>query len=165
MAGCNGVLWEDIDLESGVVHIRRMQERNGTLAETTKTSAGVREIPLAPTLCEMLVAWREICPRRDGELHRVFPGAAGGALTYWNWRNRYFKPALIRLGLPYVTPHSARHAFISALQAQGVEVGLVAKLAGHANAAVTLGHYTHAVRGGEAAIDGLDEAYRRLDSK
>jgi hypothetical protein len=35
------------------------------------------------------------------------------------------------------------------LQAQGIEVGLVAKLAGHKNAVVTLSHYTHAMRGGE----------------
>jgi integrase len=63
------------------------------------------------------------------------------------------------LGLPYVTPHSARHAFISTLQAQGIEVGLVAKLAGHANASVTLGHYTQAVRGGEAALAALQAAY------
>jgi integrase len=36
------------------------------------------------------------------------------------------------------------------MQAQGIKVGLVAKLAGHASAVVTLGHYTQAVRGGEA---------------
>jgi hypothetical protein len=34
---------------------------------------------------------------------------------------------LRRLGLPAVTPHSARHWFISTLQAHGTEVGLVAK--------------------------------------
>jgi hypothetical protein len=32
------------------------------------------------------------------------------------------------------------------MQAAGIEVGLVAKLAGHANAVVTLGHYMQAVR-------------------
>ena len=64
------------------------------------------------------------------------------------------------LGLPYVTPHSARHAFISTLQAQGIEVGLVAKLAGHANATVTLAHYTQAVRGGEVAVEALERALR-----
>ena len=58
-----------------------------------------------------------------------------------------------------MTPHSARHSFISTLQAQGVEVGLVAKLAGHKNAVVTLSHYTHAMRGGEDAVKGLDRAY------
>jgi integrase len=61
--------------------------------------------------------------------------------------------------LPYFEPHSARHCFISTLQAQGVEVGLVAKLAGHANPAVTLSHYTQAVRGGEQAIAALEDAY------
>lgn len=35
---------------------------------------------------------------------------------------------------------------------QGFEVGLVAKLAGHANPTVTLSHYTQAVRGGEEAM-------------
>jgi hypothetical protein len=41
----------------------------------------------------------------------------------------------------------------------GIEVGLVAKLAGHASAVVTLGHYTQAVRGGEAAVAALEKAF------
>jgi len=61
--------------------------------------------------------------------------------------------------LPSVTPHSARHSFISTLQAQGVEVGLVTKLPGHKNAVVTLSRYTHAMRGGEDAVRALDRAY------
>jgi len=35
----------------------------------------------------------------------------------------------------------------------------VAKLAGHADPAVTLGHYTQAVRGGAEAVAILDAAY------
>jgi integrase len=66
---------------------------------------------------------------------------------------------LKRLGLPPVTPHSARHSFVSTLQAAGVEVGLVAKLAGHASAVVTLSHYTQATRGGEAAVEALAAAF------
>jgi integrase len=58
-----------------------------------------------------------------------------------------------------LTPHSARHSFISTLQAQGIEVGLVAKIAGHANANVTLGHYTHAVRGADSAAEALERAF------
>jgi len=112
------------------------------------------------------------CPRRNGELHRVFPGpgrlqpwpkprlGGGGPLLYQNYRRRYWQPIFARLGLPYVTPHSARHLFISTLQAQGIEVGLVAKLAGHASAVVTLGHYTQAVRGGEVAVAALERAYQ-----
>jgi integrase len=70
-----------------------------------------------------------------------------------------WKSFLAKLGLPEVTPHSARHSYISTLQAEGIEVGLVAKLAGHANPAVTLGIYSHAVRGGGMAAEALEKAY------
>lgn len=166
-----GLLWEDVDFETGVVHIRRIQERDGSLCETTKTDAGRREIPMMPILREMLLEWRVACPRIGGKLHRVFPApgrrasrsiypaGGGGPLIYQNFRRRFWEPIFAELDLPYVTLHSARHSFISTLQAQGIEVGLVAKLAGHSNATVTLGHYTQAVRGGGAAVEALQRAY------
>jgi integrase len=165
------LMWDDVDFEANVIRIRRIQLRYGSLSEFTKTEAGRRDIPMSPLLREMLLAWRVRCPRRDGELHRVFPApgarrawplpreGGGGPLVYGSFRKRYWAPTLKRLGLPAVTPHSARHSFISTLQAQGVEVGLVAKLAGHKSAVVTLSHYTHAMRGGEDAVKALDQAY------
>lgn len=166
------LLWEDVALPMGVIRIRRMQERDGSITDLTKTAASTREIPMSPLLKSMLMQWRLACPSKRGEPCRVFPalGAAeaarhkkrGGPMSYTNFRNTYWRPALIALGLPYVTPHSARHAFISTLQAKGIEVGLVAKLAGHANATVTLSHYTQAVRGGEDAVKALEEAYGTL---
>jgi integrase len=166
-----GLLWQAVDFEANVIRIERIQLRDGELSEMTKTSAGRREIPMSPMLRQMLLAWRVRCPRRGGELHRVFPALGnvrawplprangGGPLIYNNFRARIWAPMLKRLGLPAVTPHSARHSFISVLQAQGVEVGLVAKLAGHKNAVVTLSHYTHAMRGGDDAVKALDRAY------
>ena len=94
-----------------------------------------------------------------GSRSRRHRSKVGGPLSYDNFRQTYWQPVFRPLGLPYVTPHSARHTFISTLQAQGVEVGLVAKLAGHANAAVTLGVYTQAVRGGETVMSALEQAY------
>ena len=167
-----GLLWDDVDFEAGVIRICRIQERDGSLSETTKTDAGRREIPMARLLREMLLEWRLACPRVKGQLHRVFPApgrpaawpkvgrvGGGGALLYQNFRRRYWEPVFEPLGLPYVTLHSARHSFISVMQAQGIEVGLVAKLAGHSNAMVTLGHYTQAVRGGDEAVEALQRAY------
>jgi integrase len=166
-----GLMWDDVDFEANVIRIRRIQLRYGALSEFTKTEAGRRDIPMSPMLREMLLGWRVRCPRKDGALERVFPApgaprawplpreGGGGPLVYGSFRKRYWGPMLKRLGLPAVTPHSARHSFISTLQAQGVEVGLVAKLAGHKSAVVTLSHYTHAMRGGEDAVKALDKAY------
>ena len=167
------LLWEDVDFDANIIRIRRTQESDGVIVDFTKTEAGTREVPMCSILRGMLLEWRVPCPRKGGELYRVFPGpgrlqpwpmprnGGGGPLFYQNFRNRIWVPTLRRLGLPYVTPHSARHSFISTLQAQGIEVGLVAKLAGHANPTVTLAHYTQAVRGGEAAIAALESAYCR----
>lgn len=166
-----GLLWDEVDFQENVIRIRRIQERDGSLCEMTKTEAGTREIPMGSMLREMLLEWRLRCPRKGKVLHRVFPGpgriqewprprlGGGGPLLYQNFRKRYWAPAFEGLGLPYVTPHSARHSFISTLQAQGIEVGLVAQIAGHSNPTVTLGHYTQAVRGGAAAIQALEKAF------
>lgn len=168
-----GLLWSEVDFDRNVIRIRRIQERDGSLTEVTKTDAGTRDIPMSAVLREMLLVWRVRCPRKGKELHRVFPGpgrlqewpkprlGGGGPLLYQNFRKRYWAPAFKAMKLPYVTPHSARHSFISTLQAQGIEVGLVAQIAGHANPTVTLGHYTQAVRDGSAAIEALDRAYAR----
>jgi hypothetical protein len=47
-----------------------------------------------------------------------------------------------RAGAGYEIAIARAGSFISMLPARPIEVGLVAKLAGHASAAVTLGHYT-----------------------
>jgi transposase len=59
------------------------------------------------------------------------------------------------LELPEATPHSARHSFISMLQAAGIAVATVVKFDGHANPVTTLNVYSNAVRGSEAAAKVL----------
>lgn len=166
-----GLLWCDVDLERGVIRIRRMQELDGSLCSLTKTPAGNRELPISPLLRDLLARWQAASPTAGDPHGRVFTalGTSGSRrharqgmpLTYANFRSSYWRPVFERLGLPYVSPHSARHTFISTLQANGIEVGLVAKLAGHANATVTLAHYTQAVRGGDTALAALEQAYTR----
>jgi len=167
------LLWDDVDFENNVITIRRSQDQKGNVYDETKTRAGMREIPMSGTLRSMMRQHNLTCTRLNGKLYRVFPGMGrpqawpkprmngGGQLLYQNWRKRFWVRGLEEAGVPYVTPHSARHCFISNLQAEGVEVGLVAKIAGHANPMVTLGHYTQAVRDGQEAIGKIDEAYGR----
>lgn len=167
-----GLLWQDIDFEKNLIHICRMQEMNdGKITNITKTDAGNRFIPMSKMLREWLLEWKIACPRKNGKLHRVFPSlgykpafpkprfGGGGPLLYANFRKRFWRKGLEKAGVPVVTPHSARHCFISTLQAEGIEVALVAQLAGHSSPAVTLGYYTHAVRGGEDAVEKLAQAF------
>jgi integrase len=166
-----GLQWRDIDFERNEIHIRRVQENDGKTSEKTKTEAGMRTIPIGATLRDMFLKWRELCPRLDGELVRVFPTrgkrqpwplprrGGGGALLYSNYRVQIWKPFLAKLGLPEATPHSARHSFISTLQAAGIEVATVAKLVGHANPTTTLSVYSHSVQRGDAVAAALESAY------
>ncbi len=163
------LLWDDVDLTKRSIKIRRMQQADGVICEFTKTAAGMREIPIGPFLHNLLVKWGRICPRLGESQRLVFPNLAdrrckthpkrGGLLSYVNFRGTYWQPIFGKLGLPYVTPHSARHSFISTMQASGVEVGLVAQLAGHSDPGLTLSIYTQAVRDGSSAVAALESAY------
>jgi integrase len=115
-----GLQWQDIDLERNEIHVRRVQENDGKTFDAPKTAAGFRAIPVGSTLRGMLLDWRDRCPRLDGELFRMFPTrgkrqpwpkprlGVGGPLLYSNYRMQIWKPFLAKLGLPDVTPHSAR---------------------------------------------------------
>jgi integrase len=166
------LLWDDVDLTNRKIKIRRMQQTDGVICEFTKTAAGMREIPIGPLLHKLLEKWESICPRRPEGQRLVFPNLAcrrckthpkrGGPLSYVNFRTNYWLPIFNKLGLSYVTPHSARHSFISTLQASGAEVGLVAQLAGHSDPGLTLSIYTQAVRDGSSAVAALESAYAPL---
>ena len=66
-----GLLWSEVDFDSNVIRIRRIQERDGSLTEMTKTEP-TRDIPMSPTLRELLLAWRVRFPRKGrGAASRV----------------------------------------------------------------------------------------------
>ena len=146
-----GLMWDDVDFEANLIRIRRIQLRYGALSEFTKTAAGAGARFRCRRCCARCCsAGVSAALVRTASLSGCSPPPAflrawplpreggGGPLVYGSFRKRYWAPMLRRLGLPAVTSHSARHSFISTLQAQGVEVGLVAKLAGHKSAVVTL---------------------------
>jgi len=166
------LLWDDVDLDKGRIYICRTQDQNAKFKSQPKTEAGVREIPINSVLLEMLREWKERCPKLNGELFRVFPSqrsecgkgrsltkGSNAGLTINNFRNRVWYPLFDRLGLPRITPYAARHMAISFLQSQGVEIGLVSKIAGHSSPNITLQYYTHAVSQTDGVMDQLNAAY------
>lgn len=157
-----GLMWDDVDFANRSIVVRRVREVRGDIVNETKTAAGFRRVPMCDTLYDLLRTWRDhwggaepgsfVFRCAGGSRH-----APGKPMIYSNFTRTYWQPYLQSLSLPVVPPHSGRHWFISTLQALGVEVGLVARIVGHSNPALTLSRYTQAVRSDMFGVRALDK--------
>ncbi|WP_298330927.1 site-specific integrase [Haloactinopolyspora sp.] len=97
---CLGLRWSDIDVDAGVLHVRRVViEVRGrvTVKPYPKTRAGRRTVPMAGFLSDALRIHRKITG--GGEQTAVFTGPDGGHLLRGNFRRRIWRPSLVRAGL------------------------------------------------------------------
>jgi len=82
-----GLEWEDVNFELRVLTVRQRADRWNTLG-SPKSSAGRREVPLAPIVITTLREWKLAFPRfaGDGErrLRFVFPDSDGGIDSHHN---------------------------------------------------------------------------------
>ena len=139
------LLWRDVDLANGRIHIGR-----------SKTQAGLREITLLPILRDELAAHKARA-YRSGPDDLVFPTGTGGIRDKDNLRNRILAAAVDRADhllqqrgqtpLPKgLTPHKLRHTFASILVACGEDPASVMAQLGHTDPKFTLRIYTHVMR-------------------
>jgi integrase len=92
--------WQDIDLEHGVLRVRRTVY-DGHFDEP-KTQRSKRTVPLRLKFFEILTARKPNIVNPDA---LVFPTKAGTAFDRHNLVNQQFKPTCKRLGLVGVTRH------------------------------------------------------------
>jgi integrase len=133
--------WQDVDLLSGILHVRHSLNRDGTLGKP-KTDAGEREVWLSPGLVETLV---QLKPLDASEGDFVFASKTNRErpVSYHNFRSRGFEPALVKAGLAGkgITIHTLRSAAISLYAARGLTLHETAKVMGQKNPDVTWRHY------------------------
>lgn len=132
--------WGDVDLLEGVLHVRHSWSRDGLLTPP-KTGAGVRDVPLAPGLVDVLVRLK---PENSSNDAFVFASKAGiRPISYWNFRRRGFQKALEVAGLAGkgITVHDLRSAAISLYAARGLTMVEVAEVMGQSDPHVTWKHY------------------------
>jgi integrase len=113
-----GLTWADIDLDEGVLYVRRQWTRLGEYAPP-KTRAAVRRVPLS---AEMVGYLRElkVASRFSQDDHPVFASKTGRPLTHRNATGRGFEPAVREAGIDGVSFHSMRHAFASRMIDRGI---------------------------------------------
>lgn len=148
--------WEDVDLDGGSLRVRRsVAEVSGKLIlGAPKTSAGMREIALAPQTVGLLSRHRAV--QSDAGLSfLVFPSRAGTMLSRRNV-TRAWSVLRRRAGLPEYGLHALRHTNASLQLQAGVGLREIAAHLGHESPALTAKVYAHVLE------DTKRQAARRL---
>lgn len=159
-----GLLWTDIDLDAGLVHVRRsLKLERGELAVTERLktdkvgqapSRAHRTLEALPRVIDALRAHRARQNRarlEAGELWEqpipdlMFTTQLGGPLHPRNV-HRALKAITERAGLGAWHPHELRHSCASLLSAAGVPVERIADQLGHDGTRMGLLVYRHATK-------------------
>ncbi len=162
-----GLRWEDIDLDTGTLQIRRtFTTAKGERAFTApKTSKSRRNVRLTSGAMDTLVRHyqRQLEKREQlGGLWQdqglVFASRVGTPINRHNLLRRSFKPLLEKAGLPHsVRFHDLRHTCATLLLSKGVHSKLVQELLGHSNVSTTLDTYSHVLPGmGDQAANAME---------
>lgn len=129
--------WEDIDFETGWIHIRHGAKlKKAARIGTTKTKSSVRDVRLLDTLRAVLEPLREDGNKLviGGKYRPICDNTFGKRMKYICERipemNGY-------------TLHYFRHTFLSMMAAAGADVATVQRWAGHKKASTTLDVYYH----------------------
>ena len=134
-----GLKWEDIDLQNGIIHVRRQVARvDGEVKELPlKTKNSYRNISISQDAVAMLT---------EMEAHRssdyVFPSSTGGPISPDSVNNMLHR-VLKRAGLPSIRFHDLRHTFATLALQNGVDIKTVSGMLGYFSAGFTLDTYAH----------------------
>jgi integrase len=147
-----GLQWEDVNLQAGIVQVRR-SIFNGRI-EAPKSASGNRNIRLTGTSIRAL---RE--HERTGEW--VFSSQAGTSISVHNLHNRSWKPLLVRAELPHTTRfHDLRHTCATLLLTKGVHPKIVQEMLGHSSITITLDTYSHVLPNmQQKAVEAMEDIF------
>ena len=132
-----GLKWSDIDLNKGILHVRRQVLRqNGKVVEAPlKTKNSYRNIAIGADAIKVLKGMEQ----KD---EYVFPSPFGGPMSPDSVLHM-LQRVLKRAGLERIRFHDLRHTFsVLALQ-NGVDVKTLSAMLGHYSAGFTLDTYAH----------------------
>lgn len=139
-----GLRWCDIDFDSGQMYIRNtVTEYSGKVleAETTKTKASNRSIPLIP---ETVLYFHSIYERQTSEgisSGKVCVHSNGKQVTP-EYLSTAIKKILVKYGFNGIRPHDLRHTAATML-ARRLPAKQVQAYLGHKDVSTTLNIYTH----------------------
>jgi integrase len=151
-----GLRWSDVDLDGGLLHLQGQYQRMGgtwTRVEL-KSKTARRTLALPPFVVTALrqQRTRQLTERLQAgagwtDYDLVFPSTTGepmvGTTLSVLFRRRIQRPEVKRAGVPHVPFHGLRHSAATFLLSQGLSLGEIQKILGHASIQLTANLYAH----------------------
>ena len=150
---------DDIDFDNMVINVdhqlvRVYNEKKSYIIQKTKTTAGVRKVPMTPEVAD---CFRTIIKKRkkvkkepvvDGYSNFLYLDQNGMPMVALHWekyfqfiREKYNK--LYKEPLPTITPHVCRHTFCTKMAKAGMNPAKLKYIMGHSSMDITFDTYTH----------------------
>lgn len=159
-----GLLWSDIDVESGIIKVRRTVQRiyvidgetrhTEILIDTPKTKNSIRDIPMTTELYKIIKPLKKVV---NNDFYVITNEAKPTEpRTYRNYYERLIK----RLGIPKLKFHGLRHSFATRCIESKCDYKTVSVVLGHSNISTTLNLYVHPNM--EQKKKCIDQMYRAL---
>lgn len=166
-----GLHWQDIDLNTGSIQVRRSVNRigkYGLVVSEPKTAKSRRKITLPTFVIDILKQYRvrqQEMKEKVGDLWRemdvVFCNLYGDYIEPSNLYDA-FKKLLKTAELPNIRFHDLRHSAATILLGMGVHPKVVQELLGHSNISMTMDVYSHVLPSmQQEAMDKLDDLFRQ----
>ncbi|MBL6426559.1 MAG: site-specific integrase [Maritimibacter sp.] len=160
-----GLSWAGVDFDRGTIKVFQRADEYCVIGDP-KSRAGVREIPMSPTVLKTLREWQ--LSSKPNELNLVFPNGVGKVQNYSNIYNRVFKPMLVSNGIVNEAGeakfgiHALRHAAASLFIEQGWNPKKIQTLLGHASITMTMDTYGHLFENAEEDVAMFEKLERDL---
>ncbi len=152
-----GLTKKNIDFENDRIIVDHQLQRTREMKyiiENTKTSSGVRMIPMTPEVKEAFQ--RILDDRKKPKVEPMVEGYSGflfldkndNPMVALHWEKYFHRiwekyNSTHMVQMPKVTPHVCRHTFCSNIAMSGMNPKMLQYIMGHSDISVTLNTYTH----------------------
>ncbi len=160
-----GLTWKDVDFETRLIRVCQRADEYCKIG-APKSRAGVRSIPMTPTVLTTLQELKANATETAADL--VFPNSVGKVQNYSNIYNRVYKPMLVDNGIvdsrgqPKFGIHALRHAAASLFIEQGWNPKKIQTLLGHASINMTMDVYGHLFDNAEEDVSMFEKLEQDL---